>query len=209
MTSQIALPSPPLIEHALFESPWAYALAFVIAGLVARAVLRRQERASQGMVAGLAGLVLGGGLVLVASLVTTERETLIERTKELVAEVGALDGSGTRPYLAGEVGVAVLSSEAVWSRDDVVRRVETLGSITSITGARASGVRASVDSKEVARTTLRVWADLDGEFYKGRQGSDWLLVWRKLDGGVWEVTRIECLKIDGMPQNTPVRLPPG
>ena len=81
---------PPLLQSLLLEGPWPLVLTLVGTAAVLRllAARRRQRRLD---VAALIALLLALGVYLLASIVTTNREQLLERTEQLVMATAPLD----------------------------------------------------------------------------------------------------------------------
>lgn len=190
------LPSPPLLESLLFERP----LPAVVALLLIAAILawsgfsRGRGRTIAGAVALGVLAAAWGGLALA---ITTERETLARRSRDLVAGVAAvrldavadlLDQDATLTYFQRPLGV---------DREGILREVErTVGGPYRLREARVGQVQATLDGHNLGRTQVRVTVVPDATGYPHL--SYWRLDWRKGGDGVWRVFAIEPLAIAGV-----------
>jgi hypothetical protein len=202
-----ALAPGPVFERFVLVNPWPLAIVLVIAAAVAWVVLSRQGRTRHaGMAVG--GLTLMAAcIVAAASLVTTQREVLRDRTGLLVSAVARVDldaldglladnvlmfaspdrlGSGTRTITPGgqpRDKAAIL---------DTVRRY--LGSAYPVKEHRVLETQVAVDGKQLARTQVHVRVTPEAAPLMHR--SWWRLEWRREPDGAWLVTGIEPMQID-------------
>ena len=74
---------PPFIEHLLLEQPWPLAVVVIVIGVILFIVARRSGKRPLYYVA-LASAVLAPLLFVLSSMVTTDREHLMDQTTQLV-----------------------------------------------------------------------------------------------------------------------------
>ncbi|MBL8764127.1 MAG: hypothetical protein JNM07_07650 [Phycisphaerae bacterium] len=204
------LPSPPAIPHLLFEWPFGLAAGLTILGLFLYYILNRRGRGRSALVAAAAGICLALTLLTIATLVRTEREALAERTTDLAegvlrtdpsaAEIALSTGNGEQSVSLVLVGVTI-----PMSRSEMIRRVtDDLGGRYSLRSHALDSLTASLDGPNAARTQFRVRATLREWGFS--VSSWWRLYWRLEPApggrGVWRVTGIEALHIDGVPPGT-------
>jgi hypothetical protein len=196
------LPSPPMIPHALFEEPARLVAVLALGALVCawlvvsgRAAKTRWVRLGAPLLVVLALAVWG-----TARLVKTEREVLIEQTREFIDLAAAADTPGLQQLLASDVTFRLLGGESVFTREQVLALVRKYpGDAYPINWHASDQHQAVVSAHGYATTQAHVRAkSKEGLGYDLPVGSWWKLEWRR-DGADWEVSRIECLQIDGVP----------
>ncbi|MEQ8845622.1 MAG: hypothetical protein RIB58_12285 [Phycisphaerales bacterium] len=199
------LPPAPLLERFLFEQPL---LPVVVLGLLAGIAVfafARSGKRGRGLAVGLVLALCAAGIYAAAAMVTTTRETLLQRSEALIA---ATAGADTRA-LAG-----LLTDDARLNADGDIRRVvpptddvqDILGRVESTLNGRFRVLswsipdrQATVDGPNVGRTLLRVAVDVEGA---GRTHySWWQLHWAQGPEGTWRCFEIEPLWIQFVGSN--------
>lgn len=188
------VPRAPMVPHLLFENPWPLAGALVAASLIGWYWLRGRK----GRLPAAGGLLaLAGAVVLLASQVTTTRETLIAGTRRLIDAVAAADHGIVREITA-EGGYA--RAYGRWERDaflDMIEQAASRDGQYSVGGAtfrviehRIREVRAHVESPTIAKTQVSV----TGRASDGPGTPTWWeLDWDREADGVWRVRSIRLL----------------
>lgn len=146
------------------------------------------------MVAGVL-VALAGGVYLLSTLVTTEREVLLQRTEALIAATARVDDAALRDTLTED---ALLRTSGAIER--VLRSIDGRAGI--IDGARQNlqgryriteweilDRQATIDGPNVGRTLIRVGADADG--ISRTHYSWWRLHWERGPDGRWRCFEIE------------------
>lgn len=199
-----ALPRPPLVEHLLLEQPWAAALALGLGGLLAAWILNQRARARAGLALGAAMLLAGATIAVIGALVTTTREALIARTRELIALTARADTRALDGLLAGDVTFRLFTTDRRYIREELLGLVRRYpGELYPVESYREEQAAASLDGPNAARTQVRVVTrSAAATLYDLPVGSWWRIAWRREPDGAWRVTQIECLRIDGVPEGT-------
>jgi hypothetical protein len=192
------LPAPPPLEHYLFESPWLPAVVLVFAAIVATWALNRRARAKQGALVGVGLLVLAGAVVLTAQMVTTTRESLIARTRELVAYTAKADTTALSDLLGGDVLLRAYFFQEPMPKDVLLGRVERyMGREYPVESHKVDSASAVIDGRNAARTQVHVVVhNPSATMYNVPVGSWWRIEWRLDKDGEWRVTGLECLQLD-------------
>lgn len=200
------LPDPPAVAYYVFENPWPLTIGLSVCGLVAMLVLRhrgqwREGRTVFACAAALAALVVGLGYG-----VTTQRETLRARTRELVDLTAAVKTTDLREFLTEQARVGVFSTHVggVRGREEVLKAVQThLGDTFSLESHEIGPVQAVVDGPNVARTQVRVWAkpQKDKQLYDVATGAWFRMDWKRDDQGPWKVVAVTIMQMDGLGLN--------
>jgi hypothetical protein len=197
------LPSPPLLAANLFESPWIVIVVLLLAGFVAFFILNARAKARHGLAALAAAVLLAGAVWLTASLVTTERERLADRTRALINATANVQLSELRSMLAENAQVRLNGFLLRSSRQSILDDVDrVLAKQYPVKSVSISTPTAVVDGPNSARTQVRVSARVDNMSYDAPVGSWWRIDWRRSlsptgEGeGEWTVAGLEMLQID-------------
>lgn len=200
-----SLPSPPALEHWLYEQPWVSAVLLGLVGVVACVVLFKAEKRRWAWLVLLIGIGLATANVLVAQFVETPREKLSRFTVQLIESVKRGDAITVDTMLADAVVLDLLGSRSGRKKADIVREVangaaKRYGADTATIGR----VSATMDGSFSGRTQAKVAVDLArGEgFDAGGLGTTWLLEWRADAAGNWRVWTIDAQQIGLFPQGS-------
>ena len=187
---------PPVVEYLLLEQPWP-----LVGGLVAAAVLmaavaqRRRDRRWLG--AAIGALVLAPGAYVLATMVNTDRERLVARSRALVgATVSPVDFEHVATFLDADVtltgphGAHWLDADAI---DRTLRRAEQRWGIEA---QSIADLKAATTGRRQGRTALSLRTTLGGRLDYGPIRSGWVLQWRQDADGTWRVQRIACMQIN-------------
>lgn len=198
-----ALPSPPVIEHALLESPWALALGLAVGAMIGAYLAHRRGRPRLALVLAGAFAAAAVGVVILASVVRTAREAVLDATEALVDAVARVDEPAMRRMLAENVRLFSTSRLAEvgapaggLDREGIIDRVRaTLGGPYRLRDHRTAEREALVTGSNAAVSQLRVKAVPEG--YPAATNSYWKLEWR-LDPDGWRCVAVTPLSIDGI-----------
>jgi hypothetical protein len=193
------LPAAPLLERFLFEQPWLpMAILGVLAVVAVIAFAGRNQRRRGLIVAGTL-VAAAAGVYLVSTLVTTERERLLERTRVAIGAVAAVDVAMLREVLSDNVflrsdGDIARVQPSIDGRDAIIDQVERqLGNRFRITSWDVHDRQATLDGPNTARTLVRV--GVDGDNFSRTHYSWWRLHWERGPDGVWRCFELEPLWI--------------
>ncbi|RMH27296.1 MAG: nuclear transport factor 2 family protein [Planctomycetota bacterium] len=190
-----ALPGPGVLERIAFEQPWPAVVALLVIGLLAAVMLIRRGRVARAVVIDTAATALAAGLIVSATVVTTDHERVRAGSRGLVAAALAGDESRVGEILAPDARLTAAGASSVGlQRDAVLAAVRALPGRAPTRGHAIVDLTASVDGANAARSRLVVRTDFRGG---GPAFSAWQLNWRLDPGGAWRVTRIEALSING------------
>ena len=187
------VPEPALWSVWLLEQPMWPAAALAVVGLVVASVLLGRGKAAHAGIAALAGLVLGGGVFVLGSAITTDRERLVQATAALVDAVARSDGPATRAMLEDSARLYSRLSPTGWDADQIV--LEVSQPRFPITSHTIKETRGGVDDRGVGRILVRVLVEVEGW---NAPVPAWLRVdWRIEDGTPPRVLVIEPIWVSG------------
>ena len=193
------LPEPPLLERLLFESPFLLAAGLFVAGLVAVFSFRNAGKGRAGVIALGVCVLLCVGVFLSATLVTTDRETLLEKQDALVSSVATADTDALDRLLSPDarmpsVNLSLLSGG--------LKRQQILTTIAATTGGAYPVEdyailerQAVIDGANSARTQIHVRVESSA----GGPTLTWFRIgWRLDHDRGWEAVEIEPIFISGV-----------
>ncbi|MCU0688305.1 MAG: hypothetical protein MUE97_00970 [Phycisphaerales bacterium] len=201
-----SLPSPPWLEHALYESPWVLAIGIAVAGVVAWWFLHQARRRKAGAAAGLIGLAAGGGVIALATSVTTDREAMVARSISLIDAVRTADSATLNTLLSDSVALDLLGTRSGRRKAEIVRAVSEGGGVAARYGADQATIvplGAVMDNPSTARVQMRVNVPHPrggAEQLGSNIRTTWLVIWRKTAQNTWQVSTIEAQEIGLLPQ---------
>lgn len=188
------LPGPPLLSGWVFESPLAPAIIVLVGGALAFAVLRaRNPTAARASL--VAAVVLPVVLFVSASMVTTDRERIIERAADLVAATATADAPRLGALLAEGCTLIEPGSRSELERGELLGAVSSRIPSFEIREHAVKETQAVVDNDRFARVQIKVFVSSK---LGGPNNSWWHLDYEKDASGAWKVTRIKPLAISGM-----------
>lgn len=187
-----SVPDAPFIERWITGTGYAGAGLLAAVGVVAYLVLSRSARARLAIPALIGLWLMGGAVLLIGTLVQTQRESLRASARELVAAAVQGDTDRLGPLLHENARVRARYANAE-GRDRillVVGRVEY-----RIQSHRVRRVEVDLRGPRVARTHLRLSVTSDTL----PPASIWTVDWQRAsDDAPWVVTLIEPFWIQGM-----------
>lgn len=191
------LPGPSLIDRLVFESPWLLGFALVLAGVVLL-VVRVRSRGAR--LVALGAIVAGAGVIATGTLVTTTRETLIQRARELVRAGASCDYPAFEALLDAQVTLYV-PGEALnaQGRGPVRGQVESeLGTVDApgpwfLSKYQVEEVQVALDSDRFARTHVRVYTVT--RTFEMPSTSWWRIDWTRQPDGSWLASGIQPLSL--------------
>lgn len=199
------LPSPPLMERFLFESPWALAGLLVVLGVAAFVYLNARRRARQGLLAGGACIALGVGVLLVAGIVTTKREELLRESRVLFDALAKADARTVERLLgpAASAGAAGALRNDLTRQEllDLVRDAQDAGGEYRVAGERIGvqdyrirEVRGALVSDTIGRSQINVViTPTNGTITP----TWWEMDWDWIDGA-WRLRRLDLVWVAGV-----------
>jgi len=199
------LPGPPISQWLVLEQPWYLTGALVVLGVAILEWLRRQESLKAGIIIGGAVVLLGAGVMLLGSLVETDRERVKRLTRDLIGAIATPNAYRTDLLLGEEGGVVAERGRWEFTRDEVlgeIRSAQQAGGRYAVAGVgfkvssyRLREIRAQVLSAGFAKTQVNVV----GELESGRimPASWWEIDWVREPGDRWRARLIETIWIQG------------
>lgn len=196
-----ALGRPALIPYGLFENPVPLAAFLVAAAIIAAYLVNRKGRVRQAGLAAGACFAAAAGVVVMATLVTTRRETAMAATQDLVAAVATIDEAGMRRLLADDARLVVSSPiERVSApapgldRDRTISLVRDQLSRYPIREHHVRSVSAEVRRGNTIRSQCRVRVVVEGEALA--HNSWWRMIWRVEDDGACRAIEVRPYSLD-------------
>lgn len=177
------------LSELLLENPWPLVIALVAVSAVLRTVGKRQDQ-KKAVSASWLALLLGIGVYVAATLVNTNRETMIERTEAFVAATSPPDEAALRALLADRV-VLMGPGGDVWedlTAEFIAREIKEHEVKDNATRA----VDAQSTRPGVGVSTMDVSSRLGG--YPMR--SQWEVEWQKDPQGNWRITALKWLSFN-------------
>ncbi len=191
----VPLPQAPLLERYLFESPLVPVAVLVIGAVVFFVILNARARLRPAALAGGGLLALAAGVWVLASLVVTPRERLIERAGEVIDATASADTAALGPMLAERAEVRVGDRARYTGRAAILAGVEDYLGGGILESHRIADAQAVIDTPLTARAQLRVRHTGSGV----PTASWWLIQWRRASpGSPWIVESIEPLWLAGI-----------
>ncbi len=199
--------SPGLISLLLFENPWILAGLLAIGAISLFVVFNNRRKLRLG--AAFAGVFALGAItvMLLAMLVTTDREQVKNLSRELIAAVADADAQPVEQILspfATLVAEGALRSEL--SRDEILDRIRDAssnggaydgqGTRVAADEYRIREIRVGIQSSTAARSQVNVV--ITPSITSFPTGTWWELDWDKLPDGSWKARRIELVWVAGM-----------
>lgn len=201
------LPEPPALAHYLLENPIPVVVVLLLigVGLAWMVVTGRANEQRWPRIALIAVVPAALAVYLTGWMVTTERETLARRTRDLVDLAAAADSGGLREVLAPEVSLRLLGGDSAYARDQILDLVARyMSPPNGIDWHKTDDVQAVMDGETTGRTQAHVRVrSPNNTLYDVPVGSWWRLTWRR-SGDSWKVSAIECLQIDGVPSGSSI-----
>lgn len=193
------LPKPPILESLVFESPTLLIVALAAVALAAFFGFRAQGQTSRGSLIAGAAIILAGALLLVSRLVTTPREHMQQRTRDLVRAVAEVDIPALNGLLAPDARLIadrfrVVAGMDGASREQIIAGVQdTIGRQHRVEDWAVLKLQATQDGPAVGRTQTQVRVNSGGINF-----SWWKIDWRLQEDGQWRAVGIEPLFISGV-----------
>lgn len=193
------LPKPPALESLVFESPTLLIVALAAVALAAFFGFRAQGQTSRGSLIAGTAIVVAGALLLVSRLVTTPREHMQQRTRDLVRAVAEVDIPALNALIAPDARLIagrfrVVAGMDGADREQIIAGVEErIGGRYRVDDWAVLKLQATQDGPAVGRTQTQVRVNAGGLNF-----SWWKIDWRLQADGQWRVVGIEPLFISGV-----------
>jgi hypothetical protein len=186
-----------MVESLLFERPLPAVVALLLIAAVVAWTGHSRGRPALLRTAAVV-VLLAGAWGAAGALVTTDREAVSRRSRELVAAVAAVRTSDVAAILDRDATLTYFRAPAGLDREAILREVErTLGGEYRIREARVGEVQAKIDGPNLARTQVRVTVVPEATGLPHL--SWWRIDWRRGTDGTWRAFSIEPLVITGVP----------
>lgn len=190
------LPRPPWLESLLFERPLPAVVALLLIAAIVAWTGWSRGRSRMLLAASAVGL-LAAGWGAMAMLVTTDREAVSRRSRDLVHAVAHVRIAQVAQLLDQDATLTYFRAPSGLDRDGILREVErTLGGEYRVKEARVNSVQAAIDGPNLARTQVHVTVVPQATQFPHQ--SWWRLDWRRGTDRTWRAFSIEPLAISGL-----------
>lgn len=188
---------PGLVEQWVLSNPWPLTLVLLGMGVGGFLVLARLGRpARQGLAVLVTGVILGVVVAGVGTFVTTDREVIMERTRELVERAVKADGAGIGEILGEQAQLRGIGRQAI-GRERLLSLINSdMRGRYEVKEHRVRTLRGVIDPVGGALTQVEVV--VTPAQFGFPIGSWWQIRWQKDGAGVFRVLSIECQQIDGV-----------
>ena len=189
------LPPQSMVDQWVFGSPLPLALACFAIGIIIFGALRHRKNArSIGLPALILSFVVGAALFIAANLITTDREHLKARSRELVAAASTGDRTALSNLLADQVRIQTIFVSKT-GKDNIIA-LATTRAAPIISSASVKEVRVGLFGQQVAKTQIKVKVKAD----LVPPTSWWSIEWTRPtpESNQWVATHIEPIWIQGI-----------
>ena len=178
------------IENLLFEDPLPLGLSLIVIAAVLTFLAIQQGSAKLKKIAGGAFL-LAVVIFILASLITTGREHIIERTKKLVSHTAPLSMDDFKSLVSPQVIVTVGTdaSAPTFTGSEVFSKLEQAVRNYPISEQHVLEIDAQMRTGEDALCQFEIRSDAKA----GRVITRWVLTWRKQTDNAWQVTTVQWI----------------
>jgi len=185
-----------MYEHLFLESPWPVMVVGAVASLVLLFLWRQRRKNSLGLLS-LVPILFAVGVWFLAGAVTTDREQLIQDTRDLVAATSPLDSAALDRLIDPAATVSGPDS-SVWLASGQLRpRLNTVLNRVTLNSQRTRGIQAIAHDTGWGESTVTVRSDISGG---SPVNTGWLLTWHRGEGpnDTWRVVDIRWLRFQGL-----------
>ncbi len=186
-------PAAPLWERMLLESPILTGTLVLILGILARVGARSADRPRLGDGLLLAGVLLGGGVATLATLVETDRERIAAASEAFVRAAATSDVRAAERLLAPNIAIGSGGAAVDRDRGWLLAGIREMDGVIDSHNYYPMGVRS--ERPAFATSRFRVGATFTAAAGGGSVPSHWELDWRKGPDGDWTIVKIECLAV--------------
>jgi len=193
----MSIAPPPWWENLLLERPWPVVIALGwAAAVLAVAAYRRLSRRLAW--AAIAAILLALTVGLLAWLVETDRESLIERTRQLVAHTTPLDVQKVNACFDSHASLIGPGGEVWLTHDTMLLSLKSAAKRRALHQQNIRRLAAEILNADRGRTELALttWVGEQGEF---PIPTTWLLTWQRGTDGQWRIVTIQWLLMRGQP----------
>ncbi len=198
------LPSPPILSRLLFEDPLILTAILIIASVAVFFLFNAQGKVKKAILWSGVGLLLGIGVLILASAIETDREKIIAATTPLVRVTAAADTSRLEPLLDDQVR---LTNELSLAADELPHgepwdKTQILDHVRSYLGDKfrlKPGETAIIETQGVidgpGRGRTQVHIRVTPELFEFPWPSWWRIDWKQDAKGEWRVIGIQPLDV--------------
>ncbi len=192
MMSIMTLNQPPLWEYLLLEEPFDLVLALGLPMVLILLLAIYWRRKNPALVAA-AGLAVAMGVYLLAAVVVTDREQLLDQTKTLIAATKPLNWPVIDGMVSPQVIITKSDGQSWMSRQQMQVSLQNYDVVGHDIVAIDAGITESGTGISMCELHSRFKIEPRAVCV-----SSWQLTWRKLHDASWEVVEIQCLKVQGV-----------
>ncbi len=190
------LPAPPEVSHYLLERPVLAGAVLLLFAAVALFGGRAQGRPKPAAIIGAVFALLAVAIFLAGTFIRTDRERLLERTRDLVDAVRVGDTAAAGDILAENLVVNAGGGSIGLDRDAILAAIDLFPEQLAIEGHRVEQRRASIDGDGLGRSQLQVRGGPAGG---GPNITWWEFSWRRAGDERWRIHTIDLLLVNGKP----------
>ena len=190
------LDPPPMLEHLFLESPWPVMAVCAVACGVLLFIWTQRRRRKFGLFS-LVPILIAVGVWFLAGSVTTEREQLIQDTRDLIAATAPLDWAVLDRLMDPSVTVSGPDG-SIWLASGQLRpRLDSALSRVNVNSQRPRGIQAIAHDTGWGESTVTVRTDPAGS---NPINTGWRLTWHRGPGDddAWRVVDIRWLRFQGL-----------
>lgn len=190
------LPAAPLFRRLLLEEPGTLTAVLVVAAIVGFYLFNRSGKTREAFWWALVVLVAAAGVQTAARSIQTDREAILEATKELVRVTSRADTAALEPMLASDVRLSndfnLARSEAQFDSDkaQILADVRTyLKDRFPLKECAILDTQGVIDRDGYGRTQVRIRAVPEALGFPNI--SWWRIDWQRQPDGSWLVRGIQ------------------
>ena len=193
------LPPAPLPIDWLLERPLPLLILVLSVGGVATMILASRAEGRRALLAALISLAVAGGLYGLSRMVVTEREVVMNRTRDLIAGVALADFRKVDELLGERVLLTTAGQTVNRSRDWVLEVTAGLTGEIESHSITERGVSLDDPMPNQARSRISVSTTFSNSARvpAGTVGSSWEVTWKRESDGRWRISAIDCLSLMG------------
>lgn len=180
---------PPFWSTLLFEQPLPLVVVAAVLGVGLTVGAARSRRV---VLLGVAGACFGlaAGVFIIAALITTDRELLLEQTQRLVDLAAPLDAAGMAQLINAQATVRGGDGRVYLTAGDVLPELQLIDGRFGDLDHRITTIAAEARGRGEGVTQI----DVRTQWRDRPLLTRWRLTWRKNAAGDFEVVRIEWLE---------------
>lgn len=188
------------LTKLLFEDPGPLVILFIAVGVILRIVSHRGSDRRMARIS-VASLIAAIVVSVIAWLVTTDREAIMDHTEQLVAAAGPIDTAALQRLIAPNAAMLDDRGNLITTAD-----VQTIALNLETRNVATNSVRSlsAVDEgRGAGKSHLSVSTQIENEHFANYpQRTRWSIEWRQEPDGTWRAVTFQWLEWNGQPPPT-------